>query len=737
MWYSGKGFTGGKPSPIPVKQTVDRAIGAAFKKTSIVNTDVLGVDVAPSAGAIIGSLGVNLIPYFATHAVNLIGKLIGKPGIADTFFTEENMRQMARAILRDYQKLMYQGQILVLGDPTAKPFDWMYIKDDYTDVSGPAQVRRVIHHLGMDTGFVTSIEPDLMCEVKGESYMASAMLWLTGYLTTNTLVRYGSAWALASGRRRVLNNIAKFGLNLKKKSLFSKLKSRIGLKIAGAEIDEYEPRFLLYTLRNLFLDGFYHLLDASGTGKILKTQDFGEVQKLIVDAMTDARALHGKGMLDEAGKRAVIKGIDKLIADTAENDGAKIIDKTILQAVKRNLLHGVGVTLDTVVERSTADYFARRALARVILQSAESKKALLLSPLKSLRLFGQTLKLSGSIVKAVLRSGSLRALNQFGVRAAVATIGKASLTAVIGESELAFGVGTGGVGFLIDAGIDIVIGLLWTAASRWWDDETSLQMMFLKFRGAELQAGLNGHQDAIVMRAPGDEADDSLTPDEMKALRDAGYIKMSTLAQRFVQANSGTSDSSISPEPVLLAQGDALFGTAVNTVRGYLGIARDPLSPLGSKYSTAQREAIIAHHSWLSDQVRLELINDVHDDVIGLLQYFTTHNYSVEISAAKGGPGTSHPTPSSGPFGGHAAGDAIDVTGISYQKGPLADIKQVPSTGYNLIKTGMAYGCPAIGVWEYDSYFKLDRNIAQEQVKVGSCWVFIDSPAHIHFRSGG
>jgi hypothetical protein len=89
--------------------------------------------------------------------------------------------------LRDYMKEMYQGDLVVLGDPTVKPYDTCYMSDKFTDMDGEFWVKRVVHEFSMETGFITSISPDLVSVIDDKealSYMtwwASAAAGMGGY----------------------------------------------------------------------------------------------------------------------------------------------------------------------------------------------------------------------------------------------------------------------------------------------------------------------------------------------------------------------------------------------------------------------------------------------------------------------------------------------------------------------------------------------------------------------------
>lgn len=67
--------------------------------------------------------------------------------------------------LKDCIKDMYQGELIVMGDPTVKPFDRMMISDAYEDIAGTCEVESVIHMFNTETGFTTSIKPDCISAI--------------------------------------------------------------------------------------------------------------------------------------------------------------------------------------------------------------------------------------------------------------------------------------------------------------------------------------------------------------------------------------------------------------------------------------------------------------------------------------------------------------------------------------------------------------------------------------------
>ena len=71
---------------------------------------------------------------------------------------------------------MYTGHLTVLGDPSIKPYDFVFLSDYFTDMHGPVEVEQVTHHFSPETGFVTTIVPDLVCYVNDILQMGSTLV---------------------------------------------------------------------------------------------------------------------------------------------------------------------------------------------------------------------------------------------------------------------------------------------------------------------------------------------------------------------------------------------------------------------------------------------------------------------------------------------------------------------------------------------------------------------------------
>jgi hypothetical protein len=101
-------------------------------------------------------------------------------GKATELFKEDAYKVAWRATantLKNTVKDMYTGELIVIGDPSVKPYDKMFIYDTYQDMQGTCDIEAVVHTFSVDTGFTTSISPDCVVAVddKYEKVVHSAM----------------------------------------------------------------------------------------------------------------------------------------------------------------------------------------------------------------------------------------------------------------------------------------------------------------------------------------------------------------------------------------------------------------------------------------------------------------------------------------------------------------------------------------------------------------------------------
>jgi hypothetical protein len=83
--------------------------------------------------------------------------------------------KVATNVLTKMMRPMYRNNLLLTGR-AIKPWDCIHLKDKYTDMSGPLDVERVVHHYNATTGWTTNIIPHAYCEANpGNKYVQAAV----------------------------------------------------------------------------------------------------------------------------------------------------------------------------------------------------------------------------------------------------------------------------------------------------------------------------------------------------------------------------------------------------------------------------------------------------------------------------------------------------------------------------------------------------------------------------------
>lgn len=89
-------------------------------------------------------------------------------GAVKELWSEDGYKTAWRATangLKNTVKDMYTGELIIMGDPSIKPYDKMMVYDTYQDIQGVFDVEAVVHTFSIDTGFTTSISPDCVVAV--------------------------------------------------------------------------------------------------------------------------------------------------------------------------------------------------------------------------------------------------------------------------------------------------------------------------------------------------------------------------------------------------------------------------------------------------------------------------------------------------------------------------------------------------------------------------------------------
>jgi hypothetical protein len=176
----------------------------------------------------------------------LVGSLLNKP--FQWYFDEGVALRITMSGLRDYVKDMYDGYLTVLGDPSVKPYDTMIIQDLYNRITGPADVKEVIHLMNGEIGFITMIKPDAIVynrDQKIAEYLMTASSWMASAAMT-LCIRSWLATRGYTGALPIVNaiwsNTAKQFNKLKNSFLTNSLVQKAKSKLQGNKWASYIQR---------------------------------------------------------------------------------------------------------------------------------------------------------------------------------------------------------------------------------------------------------------------------------------------------------------------------------------------------------------------------------------------------------------------------------------------------------------------------------------------------------------
>lgn len=79
-----------------------------------------------------------------------------------------NAESVAVTYLLDSFSKIYYDELIMIGNPTIKPYDNIFVDDPFGEMYGLARANRVTHSFTTDTGFTTSVTPGLISYSKSE-----------------------------------------------------------------------------------------------------------------------------------------------------------------------------------------------------------------------------------------------------------------------------------------------------------------------------------------------------------------------------------------------------------------------------------------------------------------------------------------------------------------------------------------------------------------------------------------
>lgn len=157
---------------------VDKSIYPEFQKTSYFDTNLFGTP----------SRKLYLLSDIYNFIFNGIGNNLDAVDTAtDTSGEFRSHKRTAEILTRNALKEniwdMYQGPIVIIGDPTIKPYDRMRVVDFFQEIHGDVQVRDVVYNISPATGFTTVVYPDVVATVSDYAKDEIKVQTITGAIT--------------------------------------------------------------------------------------------------------------------------------------------------------------------------------------------------------------------------------------------------------------------------------------------------------------------------------------------------------------------------------------------------------------------------------------------------------------------------------------------------------------------------------------------------------------------------
>lgn len=133
---------------------LDMNIYPEYQKSMTVDTGLI------SAGN--GGIDINPITWLSENTTT---------SIADDKVNKSLAEQITTNCLKNSVKDMYTGELCVLGDPSISVYDRVSIDDTYEDMTGSFEVESLVFSMNSETGFTTTIVPDVIVKTYGTREM--------------------------------------------------------------------------------------------------------------------------------------------------------------------------------------------------------------------------------------------------------------------------------------------------------------------------------------------------------------------------------------------------------------------------------------------------------------------------------------------------------------------------------------------------------------------------------------
>jgi len=131
--------------------------------------------------------------------------MVAKHRILENVFHGPILQNAAVSFCRDSMKKMYQGSYEIVGDPSIKPRDYVFMNDEYTGMFGLHEVRTVVHSLNIYEGFRTYVTPDCLASHGDQE---TPVIWTWSALNGRRINQLSSMrWNIAEKQQEIDNDI--------------------------------------------------------------------------------------------------------------------------------------------------------------------------------------------------------------------------------------------------------------------------------------------------------------------------------------------------------------------------------------------------------------------------------------------------------------------------------------------------------------------------------------------------
>lgn len=431
--------------------------------------------------------------------------------------------------LRDSVKDMYQGDVGIIGDPSVKPHDRVYIYDTYEDIQGMFEVEAVVHSMSVANGFTTSIMPDVIARHQDEMEPAAQGLLNTIASTLKISMSSYVAHTLwtASVNNKLAVSLAKsktmYGATKKLMEHAKNMSTATGM---GEYLDSHPATKQLFenlnfipSENNIDLNRFTYLIDDLASGNLTTLSDsfddfvklFGKFNDFDADAFEKAMIETYKAdkyKIASSHTEDDIKKATKEMKETFSSLQSKLnygLEKVDLKEFA-DQIHGLKIS-DTIINQKTKNVLETLASGVELDNATKSKYISILlddeNIAKHLKDPKGKLKLNGlndifDDFKGILLGADdglkapsiLKALKGGDViddlLAVVIRVAKLNWASVL-------------LDLTIGLGIEIFTRNTKEMFTRWLQSIQAIDVYPLKRFGKPLIAGMNGHKGSVAM----------------------------------------------------------------------------------------------------------------------------------------------------------------------------------------------------------------------------------------------